>query len=308
MAQRKADSQSDDRLERWFAQIWNSTEKYPVGLSDWGPSNRTVWQFLGWGEKKNAVNRYAGRESKDGTWIDGTVPQGQYILRTVAGQVFHSLAQLREVMPRGGTAYEMLLTQSGFDHCLLTAPAEHGQRNRQLFIDCKDKVWKAREDKLYFGARCTRADAQVLATEMAVICGRSPIGECVQGARSQWGETPMDLRVLAEAATGIPVERHSDALTVEALGLEIIRLGRQVSYREPAQIAAMAVVEDAKAQGWPTETRFHKTKGYEYEVLEPKFDPRRALNLRKTRKLNELSVVDLAVGKPKPNVQQRSLF
>jgi len=291
MAQRKLDECHADRIERWFAQIWSSSEKYPTSLNNPGPHGGPVWEWLGWSTKGNAWKKY-----------QASIPSADFIL------VDDSSNLIQMDKASSGQRFDVLLTANGFDHALLGAHGEHGQRFRQLFIDIKNQVWAARSLKLRGSARCVKADAQVAANGMAVACGRNPVAESVQGARYQWGDTPGDLQLLAEAETGIKVRCHSDALSVQALGLEIMRLGRQFSYMESAKTAAMEVVSDAKTKGWPTEKRFEQKTGRQYEVLEPRFDANRAMTLTKARRLNATSVVDLVAGKPKPEVQQRSLF
>ena len=71
---------------------------------------------------------------------------------------------------------------------------------------------------------------------------------------------------------------------------------------------AQEVVKDARAKGWCSETRYHKTKGYPYPVLEPRFDQSRLMTSGKAKKVSNCSVVDLAVGKEKAPTQQTSLF
>jgi hypothetical protein len=294
MTQSKLDKRNPDRIERWFAEIWNSTEQYPISLNSPGPHGGPVWEWLGWSEKSKAWNKY-----------QSSIPSGDYALLTDDGK----FAQLSELSR--GKAFDVLLTTNGFDHCLLGAPGEHGQRFRQLFIDIKNQVWNARKEKARGGARFMKAEAQKVATDVAIACGRNPVGENVQGSRFLWGEEPVEMRVLAEVATGYQVKCHSDALDVQSLGLEFQRLGRQISYGESAQMAAQEIVKDAKEKGWSAETRFHKTKGYQYPVLEPRFDSGRLMSSGKARKLNGLSVVDLAVGKLPPeqsDVEQKSLF
>jgi hypothetical protein len=53
----------------------------------------------------------------------------------------------QSVEVRQGQRFDVHLTANGFDHCLLGAPGEHGQRFRQLFIDIKNQVWAARKEK-----------------------------------------------------------------------------------------------------------------------------------------------------------------
>jgi hypothetical protein len=291
MTQSKLDKRNPDRIERWFAEIWNSTEKYPISLNSPGPHGGPVWEWLGWSQKAHAWRKY-----------QGSIPTGDFALLDDGG----NLSQIGEVGP--GRAFDVLLTTNGFDHCLLGAPGEHGQRFRQLFIDIKNQVWAARKEKARGGARFMKAEAQKVATEVAIACGRNPVGENVQGSRFLWGEEPAEMRVLAEVATGYRVKCHSDALDVQSLGLEFQRLGRQISYGESAQAAAQEIVKDARGKGWVTETRYHKTKGYQYPVLEPRFDEGRLMSAGKARKVNELSVVDLAVGRPAAITQQGSLF
>lgn len=285
------DSRNADRIERWFAEIWNSTEKYPISLNSPGPHRGPVWEWLGWSRKDNAWKKY-----------QGSIPSSDFALLGDSG----NLLQLEEVTP--GQRFDVLLTANGFDHALLGAPGEHGQRFRQLFIDIKNKVWAARREKARGGARFMKAEAQKVATEVAIACGRNPVGENVQGSRFLWGEEPAEMRILAEAATGFRVKCHSDALDVQSLGLEFQRLGRQISYGESAQVAAQEIVKDARGKGWVTESRFHKTKGYQYAVLEPRFDEGRLMTSGKARRVNDSTVVDLAVGKPSPAHTQGSFF
>lgn len=291
MAQRKLDERRADRIERWFAEIWNSAEKYPISLNSPGPHGGPVWEWLGWSQKAHAWRKY-----------QGSIPAADFALLDDAG----NLSQIGEVGP--GKAFDVLLTANGFDHALLGAPGEHGQRFRQLFIDIKNQVWAARREKARGGARFMKAEAQKVATEVAIACGRNPVGENVQGSRFLWGEEPAEMRILAETATGFKVKCHSDALDVQSLGLEFQRLGRQISYGESAQVAAQEIVKDARGKGWATETRFHKTKGYQYPVLEPRFDEGRLMSAGKARRVNDLTVVDLAVGKQLPNSKQGTLF
>jgi hypothetical protein len=291
MAQRKLDERHADRIERWFAEIWNSSEKYPISLSSPGPHGGPVWEWLGWSRKNNAWKKY-----------QASIPTADYALVGEKG----NLLQLEQVSP--GLGFDVLLTANGFDHALLGAPGEHGQRFRQLFIDIKNQVWAARREKARGGARFMKAEAQKVATEVAIACGRNPVGENLQGSRFLWGEEPAEMRILAEAATGFKVKCHSDALDVQSLGLEFQRLGRQISYGESAQVAAQEIVKDARGKGWATETRFHKTKGYQYPVLEPRFDEGRLMSAGKARRVNDLSVVDLAVGRLPASTEQGSLF
>jgi hypothetical protein len=291
MAQRKLDERHADRIERWFAEIWNSSEKYPISLSSPGPHGGPVWEWLGWSRKDNAWVKY-----------QSSIPAGDYALLRDDGRFL----QVQE-LGRGKT-FDVLLTANGFDHALLGAPGEHGQRFRQLFIDIKNQVWAARREKARGGARFMKAEAQKVATEVAIACGRNPVGENVQGSRFLWGEEPAEMRILAETATGFKVKCHSDALDVQSLGLEFQRLGRQISYGESAQVAAQEVVKDARGKGWATESRFHKTKGYQYPVLEPRFDEGRLMSAGKARRVNDLSVVDLAVGRLPASTEQGSLF
>ena len=291
MAQKRLDERKADRVERWFAQIWSSTEKYPISLNSHGPHGATVWEWLGWSTKGNAWKKY-----------QSSVPAADFVLVDERGD----LIQMDKVSP--GQRFDIHLTANGFDHCLLGAPGEHGQRFRQLFIDIKNQVWDARKEKARGGARFMKVEAQKVATEVAIACGRNPVGENVQGSRFLWGEEPAEMRVLAEVATGFSVKCHSDALDVQSLGLEFQRLGRQISYGESAQVAAHEIVEDARDKGWNTETRYHKTKGYQYAVLEPRFDEGRLMTAGKARRVNGLTVVDLAVGKLPPDHAQGSLF
>lgn len=291
MNQKQLDQRNGDRIERWFAEIWNSAEKYPISLNSPGPHGGPVWEWLGWHQKAHAWRKY-----------QGSIPAADFALLDDAG----NLSQIGEVGP--GKAFDVLLTANGFDHALLGAPGEHGQRFRQLFIDIKNQVWAARREKARGGARFMKAEAQKVATEVAIACGRNPIGENVQGSRFLWGEEPVEMRILAEAATGFKVKCHSDALDVQSLGLEFQRLGRQISYGESAQVAAQEIVDDAQGKGWPTENRFHKKKGYLYKVLEPRFDQGRLMTSDKANRVINLTVVDLAVGKTKPSQVQTSLF
>jgi hypothetical protein len=304
MVQCKLDKRNPDRIERWFAEIWNSTEKYPISLNSLGPHGGSVWEWLGWSRKIHAVSSYLG--SGRNAMSKGSIPEGEYLLATENGKVFHSLPQLRQASP--GLAFDVLLTANGLDHALLGAPGEHGQRFRHLFIDIKNHVWAAKQEKMRGGARFMKAEAQKVSSDVAIACGRNPIGESVQGSRFLWGEEPTEMRILAEIATGYSVKCHSDALDVQSLGLEFQRLGRQISYGESAQVAAQEIVVDAKGKGWITENRFHKTKGYQYQALEPRFDQGRLMSSSKARLVNGLSVIDLAVGKLPPDVEQKSLF
>lgn len=305
MSQRSLDDRNASRVERWFAEIWNSTEKYPTSLNSPGPHGGPVWEWLGWGRKDTATNSYLGRH-RSGEWSKGTLPSGDYVLALDDGRVFHSLRHLAEASP--GLGFDVLLTANGFDHALLGAPREHGQRFRQLFIDIKNQVWAARREKARGGARFMKAEAQKVATEVAIACGRNPIGENVQGSRFLWGEVPSEMQILAEAVTGFRVKCHSDALDVQSLGLEFQRLGRQISYGESAQVAAQEVVKDAQDKGWPTESRHHKTRNYQYKVLEPRFDQGRLMTSGKARRVNDSTVIDLAVGKLPSGHTQGSLF
>ena len=308
MTQSKLDKRNPDRIERWFAEIWNSTEQFPISLNSFGPHGGTVWEWLGWSQKSKAIRAYLGG-TRDGVFTKGAIPDGEYRIATKDGKVFHRLSQMGEACHKQG--FDVFLTTNGFDHCLLGAPGEHGQRFRQLFIDIKNQVWAARKEKSRGGARFMKAEAQKVATDVAIACGRNPIGECVQGSRFLWGEEPVEMRVLAEVITGYQVKCHSDALDVQSLGLEFQRLGRQISYGESAHQAAQEIVKDASEKGWGTETRFHKTKGYQYPVLEPRFDSGRLMSSDKARRVNGLSVVDLAVGKlpsEPSDVEQKSLF
>lgn len=292
MSQRQLDQKNGNRIERWFAEIWNSTEKYPISLNSSGPHGGPVWEWLGWSRKDNAWKKY-----------QNTIPVCDFDLVSDKG----NLLQMEEVSP--GQRFDVLLTANGFDHALLGAPGEHGQRFRQLFIDIKNQVWAARKEKARGGARFMKAEAQKVADEVAIACGRNPIGENVQGSRFLWGEEPVEMRMLAEASTGFKIKKcHSDALDVQSLGLEFQRLGRQISYGESSQVAAQEIVSDARSKGWTTENRFHKTKGYSYQVLEPRFDPGRLMTSGKAVRVNKSSIVDLAVGKTKPSEVQKSLF
>ena len=308
MTQSKLDKRNPDRIERWFAEIWNSTEQFPISLDSSGPHGGAIWEWLGWSRKDKAIRAYLGG-TRDGVFANGTIPEGEYRIATKDGRVFHNLPQMGEACHRKG--FDVLLTANGLDHCLLGAPGEQGQRFRQLFIDIKNHVWAARHDKKRGGARSMKAGVQKVASDMAILWGRNPIGECVQGSRFLWGEEPSEMRVLAEIATGYNVKYHSDALEVQSLGLEFQRLARQISYGESAQVAAQEIVKEAKTKGWVAEERFHKTKGYQYQTLEPKFDEGRLMTSGKARRLNGVSVVDLAVGKLPPEqseVEQKSLF
>lgn len=292
------DSRNADRIERWFAEIWNSTEKYPISLNSSGPHGGPVWEWLGWSRKDAASRSYVGTREAPG----GTLSEYDYALLGSDGNL-HRIVEVPS-----GLGFDVLLTANGFDHALLGAPREHGQRFRQLFIDIKNKVWEARREKARGGARFMKAEAQKVATEVAIACGRNPVGENVQGSRFLWGEEPSEMRILAEAATGFKVKCHSDALDVQSLGLEFQRLGRQISYGESAQVAAQEIVKDARGQGWATESRFHKTKGYRYAVLEPRFDEGRLMTSGKARRVNDSTVIDLAVGKSLPVHAQGNLF
>ena len=285
------DQRNKARVERWFAEIWNSVEKYPISLNSSGPHGGPVWEWLGWYEKAGAWKRY-----------QNSIPAADYALLADDGK-FVQMTELSR-----GKGFDVLLTANGFDHALLNAPGKHGQHFRQLFIDIKNKVWKARREKARGGARFMKSEAQKVATEVAIACGRSPIGENVQGSRFLWGEEPIEMRVFAEMSTGYKVKCHSDALDAQSLGLEFQRLGRQISYGESSQVAAQEVVKDARAKGWCSETRYHKTKGYPYPVLEPRFDQSRLMTSGKAKKVSNCSVVDLAVGKEKAPTQQTSLF
>jgi len=291
MAQKSIDRRNPERIDRWFAQIWNSTEKYPISLNSPGPHGGPVWEWLGWSQRSTAWRKY-----------QNTIPAGDYALLADDGSLYQS------VQVSNGKGFDVLLTTNGFDHALLGAPREHGQRFRQLFIDIKNQVWAARREKARGGARFMKAEAQKVATEVAIACGRNPVGESVQGSRFLWGEEPAEMRILAEAATGFKVKCHSDALDVQSLGLEFQRLGRQISYGESAQVAAQEVVIDARSKGWNSEDRYHKSKGYLYRVLEPRFDNGRLMTSGKAQRVNDSSVVDLAVGKKVPNHKQGTLF
>ena len=290
MAQKQLDEHKADRIERWFAVIWNSTEKYPISLDSPGPHGGPVWEWLGWSRRDNAWRKY-----------QGTIPAADFALSDDSG----NLLRMEEALQ--GQRFDVHLTANGFDHCLLGAPGEHGQRFRQLFIDIKNQVWAARKEKARGGARFMKAEAQKVATEVAIACGRNPVGENVQGSRFLWGEEPVEMRLLAEAATGYQVKCHSDALDVQSLGLEFQRLGRQISYGESAHQAAQEIVKDARGKGWSTDTRFHKTRGYQYPVLEPRFDSGRLMSSGKARRVNGLSVVELAVGKLPSDIKQGCL-
>jgi len=285
------DQRKKARVERWFAEIWNSVEKYPISLNSSGPHGGPVWEWLGWSQKGAAWRKY-----------QGAIPAGDFALLADDGRFYQT------VKAGQGKGFDVLLTANGFDHALLNAPGKHGQHFRQLFIDIKNKVWEARKTKSRGGARFMKAEAQKVGNEVAIACGRNPIGENVQGSRFLWGEEPSEMRILAETATGFKVKCHSDALDVQSLGLEFQRLGRQISYGESAQVAAQEVVADARSKGWTTEDRYHKTKGYSYKVLEPRFDEGRLMTSGKARKVNDSSVVDLAVGKPRRDHAQGSLF
>lgn len=298
MSQKQLDKRNPDRIERWFAEIWNSAEQYPISLNSPGPHGGPVWEWLGWTRKQDATRKYVGRASNPG----GSIPEGDYAILDGAGSLRNLALSSRSL------GFDVLLTANGFDHALLGAPGEHGQRFRQLFIDIKNQVWEARREKARGGARFMKAEAQKVATQVAIACGRNPVGESVQGSRFLWGEEPAEMRVLAEVATGYRVDCHSDALDVPSLGLEFQRLGRQISYGESAQVAAQEIVKDAQGKGWATEARFHKTKGYQYPVLEPRFDQGRLMSSGKAKKVNELSVVDLAVGQLPADTKQGSLF
>lgn len=291
MTQKSIDRRNPERIDRWFAQIWNSTEKYPISLNSPGPHGGPVWEWLGWSQRSTAWRKY-----------QNTIPAGDYALLADDGSLYQS------VQVSNGKGFDVLLTTNGFDHALLGAPREHGQRFRQLFIDIKNQVWAARREKARGGARFMKAEAQKVATEVAIACGRNPVGESVQGSRFLWGEEPAEMRILAEAATGFKVKCHSDALDVQSLGLEFQRLGRQISYGESAQVAAQEVVIDARSKGWNSEDRYHKSKGYLYRVLEPRFDNGRLMTSGKAQRVNDSSVVDLAVGKKVPNHKQGTLF
>ena len=292
------DQRNKARVERWFAEIWNSVEKYPISLNSSGPYGGPVWEWLGWSRRDSATRSYVGTRESPG----GSLPESDYAIVDARGNIH----RIVEVQP--GLGFDVLLTANSFDHALLNAPGKHGQHFRQLFIDIKNKVWEARKEKSRGGARFMKAEAQKVGNEVAIACGRNPIGESVQGSRFLWGEEPSEMRILAEASTGFKVKCHSDALDVQSLGLEFQRLGRQISYGESAQVAAQEVVADARSKGWKTEDRYHKTKGYSYKVLDPQFDTGRLMTSGKARKVNDSSVVDLAVGKPRRDHAQGSLF
>ena len=93
--------------------------------------------------------------------------------------------------------FDVLLTANGFDHALLGAPGEHGQRFRQLFIDIKNQVWAARKEKARGGARFMKAEAQKVATQVAIACGRNPVGESVQGKELSGRDGHSDLHQLS---------------------------------------------------------------------------------------------------------------
>ena len=97
-----------DRIERWFAEIWNSTEKFPISLNSPGPHGGPVWEWLGWSRKTSAWRKY-----------QGTIPTSDYALLADDGRLHQS------VQAPPGLAFDVLLTANGFDHALLGAPREH---------------------------------------------------------------------------------------------------------------------------------------------------------------------------------------
>lgn len=290
--QRLLDSRNAARLERWFTEIWSSDEKFPISLNSEGPHGGPVWEWLGWSEKSKAWAKY-----------QNSVPTDDYALLTDDGK----FAQVGELSR--GKGFDVLLTANGFDHCLLGAPGEHGQQFRQLFIDIKNKVWEARQERTRGQARRMKSGAQVVANALAEQEGRSPVEESVRGCYALFGESPSDMRVLAEAATGVKVECHSDALDTRTLGVEWMRLSRQVALNEPAWRAGQAVVREVSQAGWETEVRTGR-KGHAYNVLVPGFDPGKAMTNRRARRLEGKTVVDMvAPARPqKPDCEQASLF
>jgi hypothetical protein len=292
MSQRTLDCRNAARVERWFAEIWNSDEKYPISLNSVGPHGGPVWEWLGWSRKNNAWKKY-----------QSSIPASDFALLADSG----NLLQLEQVC--SGLTFDVLLTANGFDHALLGAPGEHGQRFRQLFIDIKNKVWEARQLKARGHARRMKAGAQSMVNAMAELGNGSPIKDSVLGCRATFGETPADMRILAEAATGVKVGCHSDALTVQSLGLEFQRLGRQISFGENAWQAGQKVVQEAKSKGWETECRFTQKDARRYEVVTPRFDAGRAMTTRQAKRLEGKSVVDIVspVRAIDP-AQQGSLF
>lgn len=289
--QQGMDERNAARVERWFAEIWSSDDKYPISLNSPGPHGGSVWEWLGWSEKSAAWKKY-----------QGSVPAADYALLTDDGH-FVQMAELSR-----GKAFDVLLTANGFDHALLGAPGEHGQRFRQLFIDIKNRVWEARALKARGQARRMKAGAQVVANVFAEQAGRSPIKESVVGCRATFGESPSDMRVLAEVATGVKVSCHSDALDVQSLGLEWMRLSRQVAFGESAWAAGQAVVREACSKGWETETRVNEKKGYSYEVLVPHFDTGRAMTSSRAKRLEGKTVMDLVAPEKQVRSIQPALF
>ena len=154
------DQRNKARVERWFAEIWNSVEKYPISLNSSGPHGGPVWEWLGWSEKAGAWKKY-----------QNSIPAADYALLADDGK-FVQMTELSR-----GKGFDVLLTANGFDHALLNAPGKHGQHFRQLFIDIKNKVWKARREKARGGARFMKSEAQKVATEVAIACGRSLLGK-----------------------------------------------------------------------------------------------------------------------------------
>ena len=288
---RTMDSRHAARLERWFAEIWSSDDKYPISLNSVGPHGGPVWEWLGWSRKDNAWKKY-----------QGSIPSSDFALLGDSG----NLLQMEEVTP--GQRFDVLLTANGFDHALLGAPGENGQAFRQLFIDIKNKVWEARQLKARGQARRMKAGAQNVASVLAEQSGRSPVEESVKGCRATFGESPSDMRVLAEAATGVRVACHSDALSVPSLGVEWMRLSRQVALGENAWQAGQAVVNEVSKAGWETEVRVSPKGGYSYKVLVPGFDSGRAMTNSRARRLEGKRVVDLAAPQRRTAPDQPTLF
>ena len=80
MNQKQLDQRNGDRIERWFAEIWNSTEKFPISLNSPGPHGGPVWEWLGWSRKTSAWRKY-----------QGTIPTSDYALLADDGRLHQSV-------------------------------------------------------------------------------------------------------------------------------------------------------------------------------------------------------------------------
>ena len=65
-----------------------STETYPISLNACGPHGGSVWEWLEWSRKDNAIKSYLGRKQSNG-WSTGSIPSNDYLIVLEGGRVFH---------------------------------------------------------------------------------------------------------------------------------------------------------------------------------------------------------------------------